>query len=277
MTEWNPEIIPEEMPLSAIGWVRALLRLAALATVIYGLMLVLVLVRLIEWPFGKHPVSPLVVQLACKISLAILGFSIKLVGTPMTQDGALVCNHCSWLDILTLSSAAKVFFVSKAEVSKWPVIGLIARTTHTVFIERKSSQARVQKSQFEHRLIQGDRLLFFPEGTSTDSRRVLPFKSTLFAAFFEQNLAENMWIQPTSLIYRAPEGEDVRFYGWWGEMEFAPHFLMTLAAQKSGGAEIVFHEPVRVADFKDRKALALYCESKVRSELERGIGGGAGG
>ncbi|NOX39481.1 MAG: 1-acyl-sn-glycerol-3-phosphate acyltransferase [Alphaproteobacteria bacterium] len=271
MTEWNPDIIPDERPLSLLGWVRAMLRLAGLATVIYGLMLVLVLARLIELPFGKHPVSPLVVQLACKISLRILGLEIKLVGTPMTQNGALVCNHCSWLDILTLNSAAKVFFVSKSEVSKWPVIGLIARTTHTVFIERKSSQARVHKSQFERRLIQGDRLLFFPEGTSTDSRRVLPFKSTLFAAFFEQHLAENMWIQPTSLIYRAPKGEDVRFYGWWGEMAFAPHFLMTLATPKSGGVEIVFHDPVRVADFKDRKALAHHCETEVRAGLERAM------
>lgn len=270
---WFSEVEePVPAPLSALGWVLAAVRLGLLAIVIYGPMIPLVLVRLLETPLKSHPVSPFIVQIACKWSLWVLGFSFRIHGRPMRQKGAIVSNHASWLDIFSLNAAARVFFVSKAEVRNWPAIGMIARTTGTVFIERKASEARRQKTQFEERLIRGDRLLFFPEGTSTDSRRVIPFKSTLFAAFFEPHLADEMWIQPVSLIYRAPKGRDARFYGWWGDMEFGPHFLSVLGALRNGRVEVVFHAPVRVADFKDRKALAHYCEVQTRAGLERAIG-----
>ncbi len=272
MSGWHPEETPVEKPLGPLGWSLAFVRLIGIAFVIYGLMIVLAIARLLESPFGKRVVSPLIVQAACKASLFVMGFTVTVHGTPMRHRGAIVCNHSSWLDIFTLNAASRVFFVSKAEVSAWPVIGLIARSTGTVFIERRSSHAKKHKTQFEERLMSGDRLLFFPEGTSTDSRRVLPFKSTLFAAFFAPHLADTMWIQPVSVIYRAPKGEDARFYGWWGDMEFFPHFLATLAAKRSGGAEIVFHAPVKVADYKDRKSLTQHCELAVRSGLEEIVG-----
>lgn len=266
-TSWNSEEEPPATKLDPLNWAVALMRLVMLAIVIYSLMVVLAIARLLEAPFGVRRVSTLVVQLACKVSLRVLGFRVKLHGKPMKHKGALVSNHSSWLDIFSLNAAARVFFVSKAEVSKWPAIGLIARSTGTVFIERRASHAKKHKSQFEQRLLAGDRLLFFPEGTSTDSRQLIPFKSTLFAAFFEPHLVNTMWIQPTSLIYHAPNGEDPRFYGWWGDMDFASHFLKTLGAVKSGGIEIVFHPEVRVSDFKDRKALTRHCEDAVKAGL----------
>ncbi len=272
MKSWycDDEPIPARLTLS--GWVVALIRLAALAVVIYGLMIVLVLVRLLEAGFRRHPVSPFIVQIACKLSLAIMGFTFQIRGRPMRHDGAIVSNHASWLDIFSLNAAARVFFVSKSEIRKWPAIGPIARSTGTVFIERRASHAKRHKTQFEQRLIKGDRLLFFPEGTSTDSRRVIQFKSTLFAAFFAPQLADKMWIQPASLIYQAPTGRDVRFYGWWGDIEFGPHFLAVLGAARNGRIEVVLHPPVRVSDFKDRKALARYCETQCRAGLEQAIG-----
>ncbi|MFQ5439796.1 MAG: lysophospholipid acyltransferase family protein [Paracoccaceae bacterium] len=271
-SSWDPEIVPKEQPLDLEGWVRALVRLAGLAIIIYGLMIVLLAVRLCELPFGRRKVSPLIVQAACKGSLRVLGFRVEVHGRAMSHPGAMVSNHCSWLDVFSLNAAARVFFVSKAEVRSWPAIGAIARAAGTVFIERRSSQAHKHKSQFERRLQAGDRLLFFPEGTSTDCRHMLAFKSTLFAAFFSPDIVETMWIQPTTLVYRAPKGEDARFYGWWGEMEFAPHFLSTLGAKRSGGVTVIFHPPVRVADFADRKALAQHCERTVRASLEAEIG-----
>ena len=268
MTAWNPDEVPEPSRLDVMNWALALVRLVLLSVVIYGLMVVLALVRLLETPFHSRRVSPLVVQLACKISLKVLGFSVKLTGRPMRHKGAVVANHASWLDIFSLNAAARVFFVSKAEVSSWPAIGLIARATGTIFIERRASHAKKHQNQFEERLLAGDRLLFFPEGTSTDSRRVLNFKSTLFAALFTPELAEKLWVQPVSLIYHAPKGQDCRFYGWWGDMEFAAHFFSTLGAKRTGSIEVVFHPEVRVADFSDRKALAQYCEKVVRDGLE---------
>jgi len=269
MSMWYNEGSEPALPgLGPTGWAVALVRLLLLAVVIYSLMVVLVLARLLEAPFNARALSPFVVQLASKLSLRVLGLGVRVQGRPMRHKGAVVANHASWLDIFALNAAARVFFVSKAEVSQWPAIGLIARTTGTVFIKRDPREAKAQKAQFEARLGRGDRLLFFPEGTSTDSRRVIPFKSTLFAAFFSPALRDKMWIQPASVVYTAPKGADPRFYGWWGDMEFGAHFLMVLGAFHAGSLEVIFHPPVRVADFETRKQLAAYCEAAVRAGLE---------
>jgi len=264
---WNPDIVPDDEPIGLASWVLLVVRGLLILAIIYTFLIFLILIRLIEYPFKSHPVSQRIVQVTCYISLLIMGLRVQSEGTPMTHKGAVVSNHASWLDIFALNAPQKVYFVSKAEVSGWPVIGWIARGTGTVFIQRKSRDAAKQKALFEARLDHGDRLLFFPEGTSTDTRRVLGFKSTLFAAFFEPRLIDAMWIQPVSLTYRAPVGEDQRFYGWWGEMLFMPHLLKTLGARRAGRIFVVFHAPVRVRDFADRKSLAKYCEDKVREGM----------
>ncbi|MFV2034350.1 MAG: lysophospholipid acyltransferase family protein, partial [Halocynthiibacter sp.] len=233
-------------------------------------LLCLLLVRLVERPlFGaRRPVTPFITQLVCRLSLAIVGLRCRVRGTLMAGHGAVVSNHVSWLDIFALNARKRIYFVSKSEVAGWPGIGWLARSTGTVFINRNSREARSQKTQIEARLSAGHKLLFFPEGTSTDGLRILPFKSTLFAAFFADGLRQTLHLQPVTLLYRAPEGQDARFYGWWGDTELGPHLLKTLAAPRQGTIELVYHPPVRVADHADRKALAKYCEDVVRSGLK---------
>ncbi len=253
-------------PVGFAGWLRMLLRAPLLAVVIYGGMLFMVLVRLVEKPlFGLHrPLTPFITQAVCRVSLVILGIHLRVTGDQMRRQGAIVSNHGSWLDIFVLNACQRVYFVSKAEVGKWPGIGWLARITGTVFINRRGAESRVQQTLFETRLRAGHHLMFFPEGTSTDTLTILPFKSTLFAAFFTPDLAERMSIQPVTVIYKAPKGKDPRFYGWWGGMDFAPHFKKILAAPR-GEVEVVFHRPITVAESGDRKKLAQAAELAVRS------------
>ena len=68
-----------------------------------------------------------------------------------------------------------------------------------------------------------------------------------------------------TVIYTAPVGEDPRFYAWWGDMSFGGHLLKVLAAPRHGSVEIVYHPPIRVAEARDRKALAAMTEAAVRS------------
>lgn len=185
----------------------------------------------------------------------------------MSQPGAVVANHSTWLDIFTLNAGKRIFFVSKAEVARWAGIGWLARATGTVFITRDRREARAQKAIFEERLTIGHKLLFFPEGTSSDGQRVLPFKSTLFAAFFSDDLRDLVWVQPVTVVYTAPDGQPENFYGWWGDMDFGPHLLKILAASPQGRVDVYCHDPVRVADFADRKTLAQSCEDAVRSKF----------
>ena len=249
------------------GWLRVVLRGGALALLTYGGLVVLLLLRLVEWPlFGQaRPITPWITQGVCRAALWLLRLPLVVRGVPMTAKGAVVANHSSWLDIFALNAAQRVYFVAKSEVEGWPAIGWLARATGTLFIDRKGSKAKLHQQVFEARLAAGHRLLFFPEGTSTDAIRVLPFKSTLFQAFYSDGLRDTMHIQPVTVVFHAPEGRDPRHYGWWGEMDFASHLLQTLATGRQGRVEVTFHPAVAVAAFDNRKTLAAYCERVIRS------------
>jgi 1-acyl-sn-glycerol-3-phosphate acyltransferase len=231
---------------------------------------VLLLLRLVEQPIWgrRRPVTPFITVLVCRMALVLLGLRLEVRGEVDRDAAALVANHSSWLDIFVLNAVRRVYFVSKAEVARWPGIGWLARATGTVFIQRDHRKAAAQTQVFKDRLAAGHELLFFPEGTSTDGQRVLPFKSSLFAAFIDPRLCEACRIQPVSLRYIAPSGQDERFFGWWGDMEFGSHFLQILAHGAGGRVCLCYHPPVRVAEQANRKALAQACETAVRAGLE---------
>jgi len=254
-------------PIGAGGWLRLILRAPVLLAINFGCLLLLLAVRLLERPiFGlRRPLTPWITQFVCITSLMTLGIRVRRQGRPMTERGAIVANHGSWLDIYTLNACARIYFVSKAEVAKWPGIGWLARATGTVFINRRGGEARAQQSLFEQRLRAGHHLLFFPEGTSTDGQRIIPFKSTLFAAFFAPDLKDILSVQPVTVVYRAPPGMDPRFHGWWGGMSFGPHLKQMLAAPGGGSVDIIFHDPISVAQAGDRKRLATKAEAAVRA------------
>lgn len=256
----------EVTPAGPLGWLRVVTRGGALGlTCLLGLALLLVL-RLVERPlFGLHrPWTPFITQGVCKTAFFLLGLPITVSGKPMNAKGVVVANHSSWLDIFTLNAFQRVYFVSKSEVAAWPFIGWLARGTGTVFIARKGTEAKAQQALFEDRLRAGHQLLFFPEGTSTDSLRILPFKSTLFQALYTHGLNHVLHVQPVTVIYHAPKGQDSRFYGWWGDMDFATHLITTLAARRQGRIDVIYHPKVAVDAFPSRKELAAYCEAEVR-------------
>ncbi len=266
MSGWAEASAPS-FRVGVLGWFRVAWRGAVLGSLTYSALAILLLVRLVEWPlFGQaRPVTPYITQFVCRAALLVLHLPLTVRGLPMTERGAVVANHSSWLDIFALNAAQRVYFVAKSEVEGWPGIGWLARATGTVFITRKGSESKRQQQIFEDRLKAGHRLLFFPEGTSTDAVRVLPFKSSLFQAFYTDGLRDGMHIQPVTVIFHAPEGEDPRFYGWWGDMDFASHLLKTLAAHRQGRVEVIFHPEVPVEAFENRKVLAAHCERVIRT------------
>lgn len=267
--QWTPEMEPPHMRITPLGWGRVLIRGSVLGSVAFGGLGLLLALRLVERPIhGAHrPWTPWITQAVCRSAFTILGMRHQSEGQRMRERGAVVSNHGSWLDIFALNARKRIYFVSKAEVARWPGIGWLARATGTLFINRDRREARTQQRLVEERLLAGHRLLFFPEGTSTDGRRVLPFKTTLFQPFFTQKLVHDMHVQPVTVIYRPPQGADKRFYGWWGDMAFGPHLLQVLAAPRQGSVTVVYHQPLKVDDFSDRKALAAAAEAAVRAGL----------
>nr|WP_229801455.1 lysophospholipid acyltransferase family protein [Tateyamaria omphalii] len=264
---WDGAPPPDHVVRGPAAALRVLWRgVGIILIIVIGLALLLPL-RLIERPFFglARPWTPWITQVVCRLSLFWLGLSYIRSGKPMKGRGAIVANHSSWLDIFVLNAADRIYFVSKSEVASWPGIGTLARATGTLFIARDPRAAKVQTELFQERLLASQRLLFFPEGTSTDGLRVLPFKTTLFASFFAEDLRPHLSVQPVTVVYHAPKVRDARTYGWWGDMEFGTHLLATLALPRHGRVEVIYHAPLPVSDFADRKALAAAAEAVVRA------------
>ncbi|MGF1551012.1 MAG: lysophospholipid acyltransferase family protein [Paracoccaceae bacterium] len=242
----------------------ALATLLALALFLPGRYLRAGLGRFVTFHFA-------VARLWARTGLALAGLSRRVEGTPV-HGGAIVANHCSWLDILTLRAVCLMYFVSKAEVRDWPGVGLAAAAAGTVFIERRRSQAKAQEAVLRSRIRAEQLLIFFPEGTSTDGERVLPFKSSLFSAFFDDaGRGADLLIQPVTIHYRpgAASALPPSFYAWWGDMAFWAHVFDVFARSAGGTASVVFHEALRPAEEGDRKALAQACHSRVSAAHAR--------
>ncbi|MBD0864575.1 MAG: 1-acyl-sn-glycerol-3-phosphate acyltransferase [Rhodobacteraceae bacterium] len=273
---WDGATGPQPDLIGFRGWMRVVVRGVPAVIIVFGGFLILLALRLVERPvFGsKRPITPWLTVMVCRATLALMGLRCRRIGHPMTEPGAMVANHTSWLDIFTLNSGGPLYFVSKSEVSNWPGIGLLARGTGTVFIDRDRSQADAQTILFQHHLSDGHRLLFFPEGTSTDGNRVLDFKPTLFQAFFQGDLKNRMWVQPISVVYMPPPGKPPGYYAWWGDMGFASNLVSVLATWPQGYIVVEYHTPLPVSEWKNRKVLAaalhlIVADGHVKNQLKQ--------
>jgi 1-acyl-sn-glycerol-3-phosphate acyltransferase len=200
---------------------------------------------------------------------ALFGIHITVIGKPVTGEGVLlVGNHTSWADIIIFSAVTPLSFVAKAEVAQWPFFGTLARLQRTVFVERQRRSATGEtRDQIRERLLAGDALLLFPEGTSHDGNAVLPFKSALLGAAEAELNGHHVKVQPVSTAFTGlhglPMGRENRpLFAWYGDMEMVPHLWEALLA---GPLDVVvqFHTPLSL-DEMDRKSLAKRAESVVR-------------
>lgn len=266
-----PQIVTA--PRGGMGAVRALVRGAAILAVIGTGFAVLLVLRVPERIFAgaQRPVTPWITQAVSRLFCAILGLRIIRKGTPLQASGALVANHVSWLDIFVLNSGGRVTFVAKSEVRGWAGIGVLARAVGTVFIERRRMAAKAQTALLETRLSAAQPLVIFPEGTSTDGLRVLPFKSTLFDALFMHNMKNDLRVQPVTIAYHAPTGEDPAFYGWWGAQGFGAGLWRVLSVRNNGHVTLIYHASISMQDIENRKILAKHTTEVVRDGLSAAL------
>jgi 1-acyl-sn-glycerol-3-phosphate acyltransferase len=116
----------------------------------------------------------------------------------------VVANHVSWLDAVALHAALPVAIVAKAEARRWPLLGRLLERNETLFVERRPSRdlLRVNR-EIAARLARGESVAVFPEGTTSDGARVLPFRSALF----EPAVAGGHTVHALALVYRDGDGQ----------------------------------------------------------------------
>jgi 1-acyl-sn-glycerol-3-phosphate acyltransferase len=201
----------------------------------------------------------------------------------------LIANHVSWLDIPVISAAAPVAFVAKKEVAGWPFVSWLAKLQRTVFVDRtRRTSVGDTAGEMIERLSQGDNLVLFPEGTSSDGGRVLPFKTSLLAAAkptrgapASPDLGHGAVVQTLAIAYTRIHGlpigrADRPIVGWYGDMDLPGHVWALLEAAP---LEVVVRlgPPVPLARFDDRKALARHGETEIRREVVAILRGKSGG
>jgi lyso-ornithine lipid O-acyltransferase len=213
-------------------------------------------------------------RLACRV----LGIRLVIEGKPVEASPALyVANHTSYLDIEILGAALEASFISRADVATWPWFGWLAKLQRTVFIHRNRGEAMDHKNAIVRRFDRGDRLILFPEGTSSDGNHVLPFKSSLFSVAAYRRDGVPVTVQPLAVAYTRldgmPLGRGFRpFFAWYGDMDLAPH-LWTLLGLGVLSIELTFFPPVTIDEFASRKELAHYCYRMIGEGVSASLSG----
>jgi len=231
-------------------------------------ILILLVARRFWWalPFVYH-------KLCCRI----MGLQVRVIGNPAkTRPVLFVSNHVSYLDIPVLGSIVPVSFVAKSEVAQWPGYGWLAKLQRTVFVDRRRNTTLQQRDSLHRRLMAGDALVLFPEGTSNDGNRILPFRSALLSVA-EAATDRPLIIQPVSIAYTSVNGVALGWglrplVAWYGGMELGGHLWRF---SRLGRVEVVvqFHDEARLGEFASRKELTRHCQEAVAAGVDRALGG----
>jgi 1-acyl-sn-glycerol-3-phosphate acyltransferase len=244
-------------------------------TLIALVMLTLVLLpfQLIGIAFGLR-LQRTVPQLYHRVFCAMVGVRIREVGQRSRQAAVLILsNHVSWLDICVITALAPVVFIAKSEVARWPVFGWLAKLQRTIFIERERRQKTGAATQeIAGRLLGGDAVVLFAEGTSSEGTRILPFRSALIGAVHHA-LADSshhtaITVQPLSLAYVGfrglPMGRALRErVAWYGDADLIPHFIGVLSAGAID-VTVTWGDAAACNISADRKQIARDAETAVR-------------
>ena len=195
-------------------------------------------------------------QTVCRRALRVFHLELHVTG-PIPSSGLLVCNHLSYLDILVLSATTPCVFVSKCEVRRWPVFGWFASLAGTLFLRRnrRSDVARMIRDM-RREMETGALIVLFPEGTTSDGRDVLPFKSSLLesATQLPHGLSAGF------IEYVLNDGCVADEVCYWRDMTLVPH-LLNLLGKRGLEARLCFTELQQAS--ADRKQLARQLRSEV--------------
>jgi lyso-ornithine lipid O-acyltransferase len=187
--------------------------------------------------------------------LRVFGCRLVVRGT-IPAGGFLIANHLSYLDVLLLGAYQPCVFVAKREVRRWPVLGWFAGRAGTIFVNRESRRDAARAVAAMRRVAeQGVLVVLFPEGTSSDGREVLPFKSALL-----EPLVGESCCAVAHVSYDLRDGSVADEVCYWRDMTLLPHLLNLLGREGLTGE-------LRLGSFDPRglhrKELALWLRQGV--------------
>ena len=172
----------------------------------------------------NNPVNTRYVQYFCRRLCEVFNIEVQVHGAIPREPALWVSNHISWLDVAVLGSSARIFFLAKAEIEKWPILGNLAKGGGTLFIKRGSGDSIRIREQITEFLKQDIPVLFFPEATTTDGTKVKKVHGRLLGAAIEAQRP----VQICVICYVNQNGELDMVAPFIGEMTFAEHVQRVL-------------------------------------------------
>ncbi|HOK80025.1 MAG TPA: lysophospholipid acyltransferase family protein [bacterium] len=168
-----------------------------------------------------------------KIGLKFLGIRVKKcadISQFQNKSYFIVSNHVSYIDILVISSFFPASFITSVEVAKDVFLGTLAMLGGSLFVERRKKSRLIKDLETVSDVLESNlNVVLFPEGTSSDGEKILPFKKTLFRAAIKHSVP----VLPLYLRYVSVDGMPVSnnnrdLIYWYGDMKFFPHFMSLL-------------------------------------------------
>ena len=176
----------------------------------------------------NNPMNTRYVQYFCRQLCKVFNIEVEVHGTSPRNPSLWVSNHISGLDVAVLGSGARVFFLAKAEIEKWPVLGQLAKGGGTLFIKRGSGDSIRIREQIADFLRKDIPVLFFPEATTTDGKSIKRVHGRILGAAIEAQRP----VQVCLICYVNQQGELDTVAPFIGEMTFAEHVQQVLEMPK---------------------------------------------
>lgn len=254
-----------------ITWIRIVLVLSAIAL----MTVVLAPLQMVGLVFDlklRRRLPRLWHRMACWL----LGIRIHVHGELDRRRPLMIAaNHASWKDILVLGALADVVYIAKAEVAEWPVFGTLSKLQKTIYVVREQKRTTGdQVGEIARRMADGEIVVLFPEGTTSDGNRMLEVKSSLFgAAAAALPLAPDgiVYVQPVAIAYMRVQGMPMGRYhrpiaGWPGDVALLPHLLGVLKAGALD-VDVTFGRSIEYAKTSKRKEVSSRIEVMIRHML----------
>ena len=287
-----PAVHPSPDRLTPGRWLLSVLRHIVrmpglLALLVSGIVLTVLLGNPLTGRRGLLPVrwwQPMVLAWSSAM-MRLFGFRIRCHGTAVADPVLFVANHVSWLDIQAIHSQRAASFVAKSEISRWPVLGWLARQAGTVFHRRGDPDSlQAVMATMRERLRAGQSIIVFPEGGTGRGDRVRPFHARILQVALDTGVP----IQPVALVYGRDGRMDLSVPFRPGEkfltnalrllgqapMEARVHFLPPLIPDNQGRRQLAETARAGIAAVVDGTESPI--AATVANAGTAGVGPGAG-
>ncbi len=257
---WHPEIVCAPKNLTVVEYFTFLSKILVFSSFTLAVLISLFFAT----TFNLINLKLFLFKIWAKFALYLCSLNVICKGTAV-KKGLIASNHISWIDILAIMSIKPGKFIAKSEVGRWFIFGRLARIAGTIFIQRNSANILKQLEILQKYLQEDELIILFPEGTSSDGLRLLPFNSSLLQAVYPKvgKKYNNTQVQTLTLFYIPEKHLDRDFFAWFSSRTLLRHISTVLGVKHTSTIYMTFGVAEHAEKFKGRKDLSNFLFQQI--------------